>query len=480
MGGSEQHRYPQMIPQQQTQQDQTHSYLQPANYHHSIASTALAFEPGDASSSYARPQKRTRARNRPPLGSSSGTGDSDSDSDFDNPAQHGYTTLPTYDDKRYTQTGANSTRQPPRKRPHLDQDDVGRFADMSILEDHQQQMPSTSTSAPHLAGHTHSRGRTLHRISKSPPVQSQPRAPPASPAPSDRLRLSSANMMLSMTPTSPMSPVALEAPPATPFSEWDLPMHPTKPPSSWDIDRYTTYVHSLDDDDDDDATQDDGFSSSSSAIGQQQSPEQKATIPITCQEAEELQNSREAKPGPVDSSPYEIIPELLAKLEAHSKSVLIGGDMSRRRYSVPSREDAKNALVLWKGPDQLFGSDAKHGSDDEIRMQEPSFPSNGSFPPSMPLADGTRAADTSSKAMPIFAFGAPQTSDAPSPSFSPSFAPMKRGRGASRGNMSSTSTASSSMSVTPLGSPRLSSAHGGPGLGQQPPQVSSGMELDES
>lgn len=145
-----------------------------------------------------------------------------------------------------------------------------------------------------------------------------------------------------------------EAPPNTPslLGESSVGAPPTTPtvmpgtPTTWEIDQYRTYVGSLDDDEEYEVAP------SPSRRGS------KATIPITRQEAEELERVKTAKDptamheGEGDERCLEVNPELLAKLEAHSQALLIDGDMSRRRRReiADAESRGEGALVLWKSP----------------------------------------------------------------------------------------------------------------------------------
>ncbi|CAO1632616.1 unnamed protein product [Sympodiomycopsis kandeliae] len=433
----------------------------------------------------ARPKKRSRPKRRPALSSHQGStpfnasqntqaesnsdddDDEDGDQDSDDPAHYGYSVLP--EDQFEISTSASSAlseqrqstsdqARPPKKRPHLDHNDVGRFADMSIMEDsspmadpaHSKPASSSRPFRPSPPSAVQSsnrpRGRTLERTPRSSSHISQPPAPPGSPVTSgcDHTNLMS---LVAVPSSQELDPLDGTTPPS---AEYDTPMATAKLPNSWEVDRFTTYVNSLDDDEEQAEDGQHASNREGRGIG---TGSAKATMPITRQEAEELQAHRldqsKSRSGAIQAgthvSSYEVNPELLSKLEAHSRSVLIGGDMSRRRPSVPSAEEARNALILWKGPEELFAAPAKGGDDDG--------PDSSSTPKSS-LAEVT---SPSSDNVPYFAFGAAENQASLSPSFSPTF-PASSGQGIAKRNFSGSSTSSSisSMNVSPSQSPRLS------------------------
>lgn len=280
--------------------------------------------------------------------------DSDSDDD-EEPVEQGLSTSERTDDH-------------PRKRPHLDSSDVGRFASMSI--------------APMM----------LDLDGSKDAADDHDAAPPT-------------------TPCLPDSSSSWGAPPTTPTTAT------TPAGSTWEIDRYRTYVGSLDDEDDADAY----------VPPQPSSPPRrgsKATIPITRQEAEELERFKAAKdPAAMQEAEgaepcLEVNPELLAKLEAHSQALLVGGDMSRRR-SVPDRDTAQGtegALVLWKSPEELMQQRAE--SRGHIASTS-NASSNSSSATVTPLSTGhsTPTAAASHSRQSLFAFG----TASPDVPFSPVF-----------------------------------------------------------
>lgn len=235
-----------------------------------------------------------------------------------------------------------------RKRLHLDSEDVGRFASMSI----------------------------------GPEPMSDPQ--PTTPT----LLMSDSDGMFNNS----------SAPPSTPVASVK---QASLLPSAWEIDAHTTYIHDLD-----------------AASGEDLKPGDESPIQdkLSIDAVRQLQNVDSSRAGDMhDGSAQDILlqinPELLAKLEAHSRGSLVS-DMSVRRSSRgPTQDEAKGALVLWKSPQALFRT-AEAGSAQSTDMSASPSPA---LSPSL--------VNSSS----VFSFGSASAS--PAPTFAPFSAPPTQSPG---------------------------------------------------
>ncbi|PWN22525.1 hypothetical protein BCV69DRAFT_297810 [Microstroma glucosiphilum] len=357
----------------------------------------------------------------------------DSDS-CDSDSEQGEPLTPSY---RYVDDGLGRAGSPEkaahpkkRQRPHLDTEDVGRFAGMSIFEER-------GTGASHTAEAARRAGFGAPPSSPLSPV----RAPPASPTTVGAMAsgpLASSVALQASTGTSRLDEGREECE--------DVGMG--RGPSSWEIDQYRSYIASLEDEADTSGSDAQGDQSDAQADGArytaitQKEAEQLASFrrqQISKYKADVMSVAEEDDVSSHRSPSFAINPELLAKLEAHSRAVVLGGDISSRPIAgrksggvtpattPPDQEEAKGELVLWRSPEEILAPSGtaalraeRSGRDSMAAMDSPR---------SLAIAGGSSARQTSSIGSsdlqePLFAFG----THSPPKTFSPVFAAIAAGK----------------------------------------------------
>ncbi|CAO1636057.1 unnamed protein product [Parajaminaea phylloscopi] len=242
---------------------------------------------------------------------------------------------------------AGSLSPPPRKRLQLDHEDVDRFAGMSLASAHR-----------------------LHAVDPSPSVGVD--------------GTNSIDQGL-LAPAPPSTPVSLQ----TEFAPL---------PATWEVDPHTTYVNDLSGYSDE---EEDLYASPPLNVSD---PNQPLLIRDPLRPSRDSPEHTELEGGALVSPTYDINPGLLAMLEAHSRAQVVQQDRRRSQGSQPpSQDEAKGALVLWRGPDSLTRS---HDEDEDGRPRSrPITPSPPTSRPDSPMA--------------VFSFGSGGST--PSRGFSPDF-----------------------------------------------------------
>lgn len=247
-----------------------------------------------------------------PRGVDERAGDHGSDDEDDTKDHDGLSSLKTESACDVASRRTHSSPQPPRKRPHLDSDAVGRFASMSLAAP-----PPTSSYPP--------RPQTVHEQSTSS----------LSALGSDRL--------------SPLPPAP--APPASPVAAESAAM--SVGPASWEIDRYRTFIGNLDDDEDEKGDVHHRAAEGNSASA--------PALAMTKEDVLSLEQAQDAKrPDAMQddtASNWEVNDKLLAKVEAHTRAAFIRGDLTRRGPPDDGKDghgSDQGALVLWRKPDSFL------------------------------------------------------------------------------------------------------------------------------
>lgn len=351
----------------------------------------------------------------------------DSDSERAEPLTPSY----RYGDDGSGRTGSpeKATHPKKRQRPHLNTDDVGRFAGMSIFE-------GRNTGTSRTIELTRQAGLGAPPSSPLSPV----RAPPASPIGAGAGARASGPLSSSMALQGSIGGSRFDE-----GGDQAQDANMGQGASSWELDRYRSYIANLEDEADTSGSDTQG-DQSDAHVGTAETTRYTAITQAEAEQVAFLQQRRffkeraggrmsdadiddEASSQP---SSFAINPELLAKLEAHSRAVVLGGDISSRpiagrksrgvtpAVTPPDQEEAKGALVLWRSPEEILapaGSVApREGATGNSSMAEVS-PCGSLATASVSAARQTFSNTAGVGTEPLFAFG----THSPPRTFSPMF-----------------------------------------------------------